>query len=122
MKHPLKDCSEQPPFSFFGRDSIPMRFTNKEFRQARTPRRAIARNSVLLLASPTDTLTTLSLREMLGIILLPAHSTSVGGIHAESKLLAALQSEIRRHNFSTFYKKGVVVPGCRRAGNDSILA
>jgi hypothetical protein len=39
----------------------------------------------------------------------------------KSKLLAALQSEIRRHNFSTFYKKGVVVPGARRAGNDSIL-
>jgi hypothetical protein len=34
----------------------------------------------------------------------------------KSKLLAALQSEIRRHNFSTFYKKGVVVPGCPPCG------
>jgi hypothetical protein len=34
----------------------------------------------------------------------------------KSELLAALQSEIRRHNFSTFYKKGVVVPGCPPCG------
>ena len=45
-----------------------------------------------------------------------------------SKLLAALQHEIRSHDFSTFVEKppsvaqggnGIVVPGCRTAASES---